>query len=68
MKKGLKGQRIYIVTDSQASLKALEACQVTSKLVWDCLELIKLLGRSNRMTLVWVPGQEVIEGNEKADA
>jgi hypothetical protein len=31
-----KNRNIYILSDSQAAIKALEKHQITSKLVWDC--------------------------------
>lgn len=65
--RGLKDAKIYIVSDSQSALKALRSCTVESRLVWDCLEVIKHLASSNKVTLVWVPGHAGIEGNEAAD-
>lgn len=61
------GRRIYILSDSQAALKALACCRITSKLVWDCLQNLKLLAKRNKVTLVWVPGHKGIAGNERAD-
>jgi len=34
--KGYKGRNIYILSNSQAAIKAFENFQINSKLVWDC--------------------------------
>lgn len=53
--KAYKNRNIYILSDSQAALKALESSQFTSKLVWDCLTYLTRLGEHNKVHLVWVP-------------
>jgi ribonuclease HI len=65
--KGYKGRNIYILSDSQASIKALNTCQINSKLVWDCHQSLMRLAEHNRVQLIWVPGHMGIDGNEKAD-
>jgi ribonuclease HI len=60
-------RNIYILSDSQAAIKALYKHQITSKLVWDCRQSLMQLARHNRVQLIWVPGHEVIVGNEMAD-
>ncbi|KAL1448474.1 hypothetical protein WDU94_005530 [Cyamophila willieti] len=67
LRKGLKGARINISSDSQAAIKALSSFTHESKLTWECLETLKLLAKDNHVTLTWVPGHEGIDGNEKAD-
>ena len=68
LKRGdLRGKHIHIASDSQAALKALKSSTMTSKLVYDCLNLIKQLATRCTVTLVWVPGHMGIEGNEIAD-
>jgi len=43
MEKGCKGKYIYILSDSQAAIKALNNSQINSELVWDCYQsLVKL--------------------------
>lgn len=59
--------RICIFSDSQAALKALKSFTSQSKLVWECITLLKQLSVKNQVNLYWVPGHCGIEGNEKAD-
>jgi ribonuclease HI len=65
--RGYKNRNTYILSDSQAAIKALGKYQITSKLVWDCHQSLIQLARQNRVPLVWVPGHEGIAGNELAD-
>ena len=67
LNKGLKGANINICSDSQAALKALRAFTYESRSVSECLDTLTALAKSNKVNLIWVPGHEGIEGNEKAD-
>jgi ribonuclease HI len=60
-------RNIFILSDSQAALKALDKHQINSKLVWDCYQTLIELANHNRVQLVWVPGHEGVAGNETAD-
>jgi ribonuclease HI len=62
-----KNWNIYILSDSQAAIKALGKHQITSKLVWDCHQSLIQLTKYNRVQLIWVPGHEGIDCNETAD-
>jgi ribonuclease HI len=63
-----KNRNIYILSDSQAAIKALCKHQITSKLVWGCHQSLIQLAEHNRVELIWVPGHEgIIIGNETAD-
>lgn len=62
-----QGKNIYILSDSQASLKALRAPKVESRLVYNAVQVLNRLGRRNRVHLVWIPGHEGFIGNENAD-
>ncbi|XP_050684276.1 uncharacterized protein LOC126979109 [Leptidea sinapis] len=67
LNKGYVGKCIYIHTDSQAALSAIDSNRSVSKLVDNCRTILNTLGRMNRVTLRWVPGHAGIEGNEYAD-
>jgi ribonuclease HI len=62
-----KNRNIYILSDSQAEIQALDKYQITSKLVWNCHQSLMQLARHNRVQLIWVPGHEDTVGNETAD-
>jgi ribonuclease HI len=62
--RGYKNRNICILSDSQATIKALGKYQITSKLVWDCHQSLIDLARHNRVQLIWVPGHEGIAGNK----
>lgn len=67
LERKLQSQRIAILSDSQAALKALTSFEIDSNLVWNCLERLNLIGNTNRLTLMWIPGHSGFDGNEKAD-
>jgi ribonuclease HI len=50
--KGHRNRNIYILSDSQAAIKALGKYQITSKLVWDCNQSLIQLARHNRAQLI----------------
>jgi hypothetical protein len=60
-------EQIYICSDSQAALWALEATRITSKLVWEYWQAICTLSNGNKKTFLWVPGHSGIQGNKDAD-
>jgi hypothetical protein len=59
--------QFYILSDSQAVIKALDNYRSTSKLVWDCHQSLMQLAEHNRVQLMWVPGHEGIDESEMAD-
>ncbi|KAL0820148.1 hypothetical protein ABMA28_005307 [Loxostege sticticalis] len=63
-----KKRNIYILSDSQAALKALASVRVESKLVLNAIHALNRLGKFNKVTLMWVPGHTGVEGNEMADS
>jgi ribonuclease HI len=65
--KGYRNRKIYVLSDSKAALMAIGSHEVRSKLVWDCLGVIKVVTQFNKLTFLWVPGHSGIEGNEQAD-
>ena len=62
-----RDMKVTICSDSQASLKALQEEEFTSKLTRECHEELQHLGRMCQVQLRWTPGHEGIEGNERAD-
>lgn len=40
---------------------------ITSALVLECLKILRELAKHDRVTLIWVPGHDGIEGNKRAD-
>ena len=64
----LAGQTIYILSDSQAALRALSSRTIKSRLVLDCFAALKALADKCWLTLEWVPGHTGVLGNERADA
>jgi ribonuclease HI len=67
LENGTKHKTLAICSDSQVALKAISTTEVNSKLVWDCLKALSLLGEHNKVILFWVPGHEGYKGNEEAD-
>jgi hypothetical protein len=57
--------RIFIFSDSQAALKALNSFFIKSKLVWKCFQLFLELAEQNKVKLIWVPVHSGVEGNER---
>jgi len=47
--KGYKVKKIYILSHSQAAIKALDSFQMNSKLVWDCHQSLVQLAGHNRI-------------------
>ena len=60
-------QKILILTDSQAAIKALANPKINSKLTWDCIVALEALAAKAAVQLVWCPGHTGILGNEEAD-
>jgi hypothetical protein len=64
VEKGFMGWNIYILSDSQAALTALDSFQVHCKLVWNYHKYMVKLTEYNRIQLIQVPGHMGIDGNE----
>lgn len=58
---------IWICTDSTAAIKAVNATKLTSKLVFDCVEILEYISRRRPINLLWVPSHANIAGNEIAE-
>jgi ribonuclease HI len=65
-RKGLH-RNIYILSNGQAAMKALDSFRINSKLVWNCHQSLVKLAERNTFQLVWVPRHMGFDGNEKAD-
>jgi ribonuclease HI len=62
-----KNRNIYMLSDSQAEIKTLGKCHITSELVWGCHQSLIQLAKHNSVQLIWVSGHGDIVGNETAD-
>lgn len=67
LERNYKHANIYIISDSQAALMAIDSNTINSKLVWDCINYLNKLAEHNKITLLWAPGHVGIAGNEEAD-
>lgn len=67
MARQLQGERIAILSDSQAAIQALDSNLISSRLVWECFNALNTLSSQNNVHLGWVPGHTGITGNECAD-
>jgi hypothetical protein len=54
---------IYILSDSQAAIKALNKYQINSRSVWDCHQSLMAMAQHNRAQLTWVLEPRGIEGS-----
>ena len=68
-----KPQNIYIHSDNQAALQALESAgadgpaQYILKKIINKIEEMEILSPDTYVNLHWIPGHKGVEGNEKAD-
>ncbi|XP_050528157.1 ribonuclease H-like [Daktulosphaira vitifoliae] len=62
-----KNRKITILSDSQATLKALCNNHVNSKLILESRETLESLSRIKKVTLAWVQRHNGVTGNENAD-
>ena len=60
-------QSIVVLVDSQAAIKALIKCSVTSITVFNCIRNLNQLGKQNHVSTTWIPGHAGVHGNEVAD-
>ena len=52
--KGYTGRNIYILSNSQAVIKALDSFQINSKLFWDGCQSLMKLSEQKKIQMVWV--------------
>ena len=63
----MHNQNIVVLVDSQAAIKALIKCTVTSITVLNCIRNLNQLGKQNHVSIAWIPGHAGVHGNEVAD-
>jgi hypothetical protein len=66
IKRGCLKRNIYILSVTQAAIKALDNYKINSKLVWDCHQSLMILAECNIVQLLWELEDKGIEGNETA--
>ncbi|GBP06577.1 hypothetical protein EVAR_71852_1, partial [Eumeta japonica] len=50
-----------------SSSKSANILPIPVKAGWECYEILQALSLRNKLVLVWIPGHEGHEGNERAD-
>ena len=63
----IHNQSIVVLVDSQAAIKAIIKCTVTSITVLNCIRNLNQLVKQNHVSIAWIPGHEGVHGNEVAD-
>ena len=63
----MHNQNIVGLVDSQAAIKALIKCTVTSITVLNYIRNLDQLGKQNHVCIAWIPGHAGVHGNEAAD-
>jgi ribonuclease HI len=63
----LRDRNIIIMSDSQASILALKAYEITSSIVRDCVDLLNEISEHNNVQIHWCPSHSNIYGNDEAD-
>src|SRR5690606_31502535 len=67
IRRGYSNVDISVFSDSRAALMALQSHRIKSQTVKYCHDILCKLAERNSVTLIWVPGHEGYQGNEKAD-
>ena len=52
----MHNQSIVVLVDSQAAIKSLIKCTVTSNTVLNCIRNLNQLGKQNHVNIAWIPG------------
>ena len=58
---------MFILSDSQATIRSLQSTKIRSKTVLKTLESLNNLGTKNQVILQWIPAHSGYAGNEQAD-
>ena len=56
LREKMHNQNIIVLVDSQAAIKALIKCTVTSITVLNCITNLNQLGKQNHISIAWIPG------------
>ena len=62
----MHNQCIVVVVGSQAVIKALIKCTVTSITVHNCIKNLNQLGKQNHVSIAWIPGHAGVHSNQVA--
>ena len=63
----MHNQSIVVLVDSQAPIKSLIKCTVTSITVLNCIRNLNQLRKQNHVSIAWIPGHAGVRGNEVAN-
>ena len=63
----IHNQSIAVLVASQAAIKALIKCTITSITVLNCIRNLNQFGKQNHVSIAWIPGHAGAHGNEVAD-
>ena len=63
----IEGSKIMINCDSQAAIKAINSTFIKNSIILEAIMTINTLGKSNEITLRWIPAHCGYEVNEVAD-
>ena len=60
----MHNQSIAVLVDSQAAMKSLIKCTVTSITVLNCSRNLNQLGKQNHVSIAWIPGHAGAHGKQ----
>lgn len=66
-RRGIEDYSIRILSDSTATLRALESQKCNSRLIYECHLALESIAAKNRVTLQWIKGHSGSLGNDAAD-